>query len=536
MAAMPVATAILPAEGRAIRIRGLVQGVGFRPTVWRLARDCGLAGDVSNDAEGVLIRAWGRPADLDRFLRRLEEKPPPLARIDSVTWALTGDSPIDVGFHIVSSRGGEVHTAVGPDAATCYACLGETLDPSDRRYNYPFTNCTHCGPRLSIVRAVPYDRCNTSMAEFPLCPACRAEYVDPEDRRFHAQPAACPSCGPHAWLERFVDGRTEPQLFAACDAAEAARALLLSGAIIAIKGLGGFHLACDACNEDAVAKLRGRKRRYSKPFALMARDLDVIRRYCAVAENGARAKRYRILRQAARDMGVVVLDLLNPASVRHRPLPAEFGGEIIGMHIDSDRLGRVIVQRQIKREGFLVARESGRVLQVTNVLGEDCLPVFQEAERALEFPAKSEQRTGVLETRGQSDRRRCISAGAAEEARLAEHDPHHGIVQPVHDVAIMEEPIIGNGGQKARCFLIVSALWLLREIAAGHDKRPLNVPQQQMVQWRIGQHESESRKSRGHRLGHAIGAGGSQNHYRGSHTLEQRLLLTVDGAISADDV
>jgi hydrogenase maturation protein HypF len=282
MAPMLVATAILPAEARSIRVRGLVQGVGFRPTVWRLARDCGLAGDVWNDAEGVMIRAWGRPADLDRFLRRLEDQPPPLARIDSIAWALSEDNPIDGGFHIVSSRAGEVHTAVGPDAATCQACLGETLDPSDRRYNYPFTNCTHCGPRLSIVRAVPYDRCNTSMAEFALCPTCRAEYEDPEDRRFHAQPTACPSCGPHAWLERFVDGRTEPQLFVASDAAKAARALLLSGAILAIKGLGGFHLACDACNEDAVARLRRRKRRYAKPLALMARDLHVIRRYCAV--------------------------------------------------------------------------------------------------------------------------------------------------------------------------------------------------------------------------------------------------------------
>jgi hydrogenase maturation protein HypF len=282
MTPMRAATAILPAEGRAIRVRGLVQGVGFRPTVWRLARDCGIAGEVWNDAEGVVIRAWGRCIDLDRFLTRLEEQPPPLARIDAVEWALSEDGPIDGGFQIVSSRAGEVHTAVGPDAATCGACLDETLDPSDRRYKYPFTNCTHCGPRLSIARAVPYDRRNTSMAEFALCAACRAEYEDPEDRRFHAQPTACPSCGPHAWLERFVDGSTEPTHLTGCGEVEAARDLLLSGSIIAIKGLGGFHLACDACNEDAVARLRGRKRRYGKPFALMARDLPVIRRYCAV--------------------------------------------------------------------------------------------------------------------------------------------------------------------------------------------------------------------------------------------------------------
>ena len=314
MAPIHNATAILPAEGRAIRVRGLVQGVGFRPTVWRLARDCGLAGDVWNDAEGVMIRAWGRPADLDRFLRRLEEQPPPLARIDSIAWALSEECPIDGGFHIASSRAGEVHTAVGPDAATCPACLAETLDLSDRRYRYPFTNCTHCGPRLSIVRAVPYDRCNTSMAEFPLCPACRAEYEDPEDRRFHAQPTACQACGPHAWIERFVDGRTEPQLFAECDAAEAGRALLLGGSIIAIKGLGGFHLACDACNEDAVARLRGRKRRYAKPFALMARDLDVIRRYCAVD-----SQEVALLKSAAAP--IVILPATGPGRVAEAVAP-----------------------------------------------------------------------------------------------------------------------------------------------------------------------------------------------------------------------
>ncbi len=148
MALMLVAEAIIPAEGRAIRVRGLVQGVGFRPTVWHLARECGLAGDVWNDAEGVMIRAWGRAADLDQFLRRLEDQPPPLARIDTVEWALLEDIPVGGGFHIVSSRTGGVHTAVAADATTCPACLGETLDPGDRHYRYPFTNCTHCGPTV----------------------------------------------------------------------------------------------------------------------------------------------------------------------------------------------------------------------------------------------------------------------------------------------------------------------------------------------------------------------------------------------------
>ena len=301
-------------EGRTIRVRGLVQGVGFRPSVWRLARDCGVAGDVWNDAEGVMIRAWGWPADLNRFLRRLEEQPPPLARIDAVEWALSGDSPADGGFRIAASQGGEVHTAVVADAATCPACLGETFNPSDRRYRYPFTNCTHCGPRLSIVRAVPYDRCNTSMAAFLLCPSCRAEYQDPEDRRFHAQPTACPCCGPHAWLERFVDGGTGPQRLAGCDAAEAASNLLLSGSIVAIKGLGGFHLACDACNEDAVARLRDRKRRYAKPFALMARDRDVVRRYCAVT-----SREEALLRSAAAP--IVILPATGPKRVAEAVAP-----------------------------------------------------------------------------------------------------------------------------------------------------------------------------------------------------------------------
>ena len=355
MAPMPCATAILPAEGRAIRVRGLVQGVGFRPAVWRLARDCGLAGDVWNDAEGVMIRAWGRPADLDQFLRRLEEQPPPLARIDTVEWALSEECPIDDGFQIASSRAGEVHTAVGPDAATCPACLAETLDLSDRRYRYPFTNCTHCGPRLSIVRAVPYDRCNTSMAGFRLCPVCRAEYEDPEDRRFHAQPTACPACGPHAWLERFADGRTEPQLFAETDATEAARALLLGGSIIAIKGLGGFHLACDACNEDAVAKLRGRKRRYAKPFALMARDLDVIRRYCAVD-----SQEEALLKSAAAP--IVILPATGPGRVATAVAP---GHPTLGFMLPNTPLHHLLL-RDIDRPFVMTSGNLSQEPQCTD--------------------------------------------------------------------------------------------------------------------------------------------------------------------------
>ncbi|EAV41302.1 (NiFe) hydrogenase maturation protein HypF [Stappia aggregata IAM 12614] len=263
--------------GRRIRVRGLVQGVGFRPHVWRLAQDRGLSGSVRNDGGGVEIDAWGGEALLDAFLAELCEKAPPLARIDSVSWSgLAGPAP-DAAFEIAESAGGAVSTGVVPDAAVCPACLADVSDPDNRRFGYAFTNCTHCGPRLSIVRAIPYDRANTSMDAFPMCDDCRSEYEDPADRRFHAQPNACPECGPRLWLE----DRTGP---VACKAPleEAARRIK-AGQIVAVKGIGGFHLACDARNEKAVAELRLRKRRRVKPLALMAADLAGIRAYCRVS-------------------------------------------------------------------------------------------------------------------------------------------------------------------------------------------------------------------------------------------------------------
>jgi hydrogenase maturation protein HypF len=283
-----------------IRVRGLVQGVGFRPKVWRLARDLGLSGDVRNDGEGVLIRLWvpgglnpGRApvqgADLiDTFCARLHAECPPLARIESIERTPLDLPPPDQGdFVILASDATGVHTGVVADAATCPDCAREVLDPADRRYRYPFTNCTHCGPRLSIVRAIPYDRANTSMAVFPLCPACAAEYRDPADRRFHAQPNACPVCGPRLWLADGEGRELDPADLGGGDAIAAASRLLAQGRILAVKGIGGFHLACDASNGTAVAELRRRKRRFEKPFALMARDLEVIRRYCPVGEDEA---------------------------------------------------------------------------------------------------------------------------------------------------------------------------------------------------------------------------------------------------------
>ena len=271
----------VPLIFESIRVRGLVQGVGFRPTVWRLARDCGLSGDVRNDGAGVLIRLQGQAGSIEDFVARLVHECPPLARIDALERSVSGETfePAP-GFRILASDGGEVHTGIVADAATCAACRDEIFDPANRRFRYPFTNCTHCGPRLSIVNRIPYDRANTSMVDFPMCPACEHEYSNPADRRFHAQPNACAECGPRVWLVDALGVSVPPD--PAGDAIATASRLMRQGRILAIKGIGGFHLACDACNVDAVALLRWRKRRYRKPFALMARDLAVIDRYCRV--------------------------------------------------------------------------------------------------------------------------------------------------------------------------------------------------------------------------------------------------------------
>lgn len=262
-----------PMIGRDIRVRGLVQGVGYRPTVWRLARDHGLVGTVANDGAGVVIAAFGPEAALDAFVAALRTQAPPLARVASVIAQPLDVSGAPTDFTIVASHDGTVETGIVPDAATCPACAAEIFDTANRRAGYAFTNCTHCGPRLSIVRAIPYDRATTAMAPFTMCPACQAEYDDPADRRFHAQPNACAVCGPRVWLEPSATVAGDRAVLA-----EAAR-LITSGAILAIKGIGGFHLACDATNGAAVAQLRARKRRHHKPFALMAGDIAMVARY-----------------------------------------------------------------------------------------------------------------------------------------------------------------------------------------------------------------------------------------------------------------
>jgi hydrogenase maturation protein HypF len=264
---------------RAVRVSGVVQGVGYRPFVYRLATTAGLAGLVGNDAEGVFVEIEGPFPAVECFVAALRATAPPLARVDGVE-----SIPVPVqdsrGFTIVESRGSaKVATTVPPDTALCDDCRRELFDPTDRRYRYPFITCTNCGPRFTISTALPYDRPTTTMAGFDLCPDCHAEYEDPTDRRFHAQPLACAACGPQLWLER-PDGRN----FRASDAALAAtHRLLADGAIVAVKGLGGYHLACDASSDDAVALLRVRKHRPDKPFAVMVRDLTAA---MALAEIG----------------------------------------------------------------------------------------------------------------------------------------------------------------------------------------------------------------------------------------------------------
>jgi hydrogenase maturation protein HypF len=271
-----------PSVRRRFRVTGTVQGVGFRPFVYRHATRLGLRGWVQNDSAGVLIEVEGASADIDEVARLLLEAPPPLARVGEITAA---PIPIegDVEFVIVASGSGGAPTApVSIDTATCDACLAEVTDPNDRRYRYPFTNCTDCGPRYTIVTGVPYDRPATTMAGFTMCPACQAEYDDPTDRRFHAQPNACPDCGPTLRWSRAAptDLVGEAALGAAIEA-------LRAGQIVAVKGIGGFHLAVDAVDPVAVAELRRRKHRDDKPFAVMVRGLAEARAVCDLSDAAA---------------------------------------------------------------------------------------------------------------------------------------------------------------------------------------------------------------------------------------------------------
>jgi hydrogenase maturation protein HypF len=309
------------AERRRFRVTGVVQGVGFRPWVYGVAERHGLAGFVLNDGHGVVIEAEGEPAALRALEAALRLDAPPLAHVES----LVGE-PVpptgETGFAIAESREDGRPTALIPaDAATCDACLRELFDPADRRHRYPFITCTHCGPRFTIVRRAPYDRPNTTMAGFPLCEDCRREYEDPADRRFHAEPIACPACGPRLSMPL-----------------EEAVAVLRGGGILAVKGLGGFHLACDASDDAAVARLRARKVREDKPFAVMAADPGAL----VSLEPGAgdllsSAARPIVLLRRRADTAVAPsvapgspwLGVMAPYTPLHHLLLTDFGGPLV---------------------------------------------------------------------------------------------------------------------------------------------------------------------------------------------------------------
>ena len=327
-----------------VRVRGTVQGVGFRPYAYRLAHELGLTGYVLNDSHGVLLEVEGSAAAVDRFLARLARDAPPLAVLEEV---VTEERPLgaDDAFRILESAGGAVPDApVTPDTATCADCLRELFDPADRRFRYAFINCTNCGPRFTIVRGVPYDRPLTTMAGFSMCPRCRSEYDDPADRRFHAQPNACPDCGPSV---RLLGGE------AAADPLRATADALLGGAIVAIKGIGGFHVACRADDERAVAALRARKHREDKPFALMAR----------VGECGAVARDpRRVGARAAEEPG---------APDRARPPPRQRAGR---------RLGRARGARA-RRDAPLLAAASPAARRRRGAAGDDQRQPLRRADR-----------------------------------------------------------------------------------------------------------------------------------------------------------
>ena len=282
-----------------IHVTGIVQGVGMRPFVYREAMAHGICGWVLNAGDGVHIEAHASGEALDGFVAALSEHAPAAARVERVDVADLEpgdwDAANEQGFRIVASQDQTAHTTlVSPDIATCDDCLRELFDPADRRFHYPFINCTNCGPRFTIIRSLPYDRAATSMDRFPMCPECAAEYGDPLDRRFHAQPDACFDCGPHiTWREANTaggmglgDSGATPAVGDTREASdtiiERCVELMASGGIVAIKGLGGFHLACDAANEQAVTELRRRKRRSNKPLAVMVRNLADAERLCHV--------------------------------------------------------------------------------------------------------------------------------------------------------------------------------------------------------------------------------------------------------------
>ncbi|HVE45353.1 MAG TPA: carbamoyltransferase HypF [Acidimicrobiales bacterium] len=325
-------------DRRRIRVTGTVQGVGFRPFVYRTAVELGLSGTVANDSEGVIVEAEGSSDLLDELSRRIRDDAPPLARVESVRATNLAATGAHGGFRIIESHAaGAPAVAVSVDVATCTDCLSELHDPRDRRFEYPFVNCTNCGPRYTIITAIPYDRSSTTMAVFTMCAACRSEYEDPADRRFHAEPNACPECGPHL---RLLDP-AGTAIGERGDALRAAADHLLAGRILGVKGLGGYHLSVDATSSAGVAELRRRKARDDKPFAVMVADLEQARALCRLspaAEEALASPRRPIVLAPRREDAPVVdavaphlpeLGLMLPYTPLHDLLLAGVGGPLV---------------------------------------------------------------------------------------------------------------------------------------------------------------------------------------------------------------
>jgi hydrogenase maturation protein HypF len=315
-----------------LAIRGIVQGVGFRPFIYNLAKSHNLSGWVLNDTTGVSIEVEGSRTDIEEFVNTVKTSPPAQAEIFEIKSEQTEPAGYK-DFEIRKSEDvDEKFVPISPELATCEDCLSELFDPDDRRYRYPFINCTNCGPRFTIVKDIPYDRPFTTMSVFPMCDKCSAEYEYPADRRFHAQPNACPSCGPRLFLLN-----REGNEIAVKDVISEACRLLKEGNVLAIKGLGGYHLACDACNRDAVSKLRSRKFREYKPFAIMVRDVETARALCFVDDAEERlltdVKRPIVLQRKRPDTPVAedvapnqkYLGIMLPYTPLHHLLVAESG-------------------------------------------------------------------------------------------------------------------------------------------------------------------------------------------------------------------
>ncbi|OWF81976.1 carbamoyltransferase HypF [Yersinia rohdei] len=340
-------------NGLSLRIKGKVQGVGFRPYIWQLAHRFGLYGDVSNDSAGVIVHLWQSPAVAD-FLQALGPNCPPLAHIDSIITAPYHWAQPPQEFAIHHSGAGQMDTQIVPDAASCDACLAEMNDPSNRRYRYPFINCTHCGPRFTIIQRMPYDRPYTSMGKFPLCPACQAEYDHPADRRFHAQPNACADCGPQLWLTG-ANGQAVAQGVSALQQAADA---LLAGQIVAIKGLGGFHLAVDATNAGAVARLRQRKHRPSKPLAVMLPDINWL---AACVQSSEMTALLRLLRSPAAPIVLVTKQPQSPVCAQIAPDLPE-----IGVMLPANPLQHLLLQQVARPLVMTSGNGSGKPPALSN--------------------------------------------------------------------------------------------------------------------------------------------------------------------------